>query len=143
MLNQCTLTGRLVAEPELRSTVKDGISATSARIAVSRDYVKEGETDTDFFDVVAWRATAEFICKYFGKGSMITVTGRLRNRRWEDKQGQKRTATELVAERVYFADSKKKDDGENRAPALPYGGAAPQYTGASPFDDDDGDELPF
>lgn len=127
MLNVTIMTGRLVGDPELRQT-QGGISVASFRIAVKRDFVKTGDDDTDFFDVVAWCATAEFISKFFKKGSMIQVAGRLQNRHWTDKHDQTRTSTELVVDRAYFGDSKVKDDddgidpfedGENPANSMP------------------------
>lgn len=92
MLNRITMTGRLVADPELRRT-QSGVSVTSFRIANDRDYGKGEEKETDFFDVVAWRSTAEFICKYFTKGRMISVDGRLQTRGWKD--GKATTASAL------------------------------------------------
>jgi len=103
------MTGRLVDDPELRYT-KSNTPVTSFRIAVRRDFVKKGEDDaTDFIDVVAWRDTAEFVCNYFRKGSLIQVVGRIENRKWTDKYEQARVTTELVAEKVYFGDSKGKE----------------------------------
>ena len=120
MLNVTIMTGRLVEDPELRRTNSD-IPVSSFRIAVRRDYTKKGEdAATDFFDVVAWRSTAEFICKYFQKGSLIQVAGRIENRTWEDKHGQARVTAEIIADKVYFGDSKGKD------------GAVPDI---DPFDD--------
>ena len=111
MLNITIMTGRLVGAPELRNT-NSRIPVTSFRIAVRRDYAKkDGDDDTDFFDVVAWRATAEFVCKYFSKGSLITVVGRMENRSWTDKHGQNRVTAELIADNVYFGDSKGRTDG--------------------------------
>lgn len=108
MLNRITMTGRLCADPELRTT-QSNISVCSFRIANDRDYSKDGEKETDFFDVVAWRATAEFICKYFAKGRLITVDGRLQTRNWKDKNGNNRTAVEIIVDNAYFGDSKKDD----------------------------------
>ena len=108
MLNRIIMTGRLVADPELRRT-QSGVSVTSFRIANDRDYGKGDEKETDFFDVVAWRATAEFICKYFTKGRMISVDGRLQTRSWKDKEGHNRISTEILVDNAYFADSKKDD----------------------------------
>jgi single-strand DNA-binding protein len=122
MLNVSALTGRLVENPELRATQND-ISYTSTRIAVQRDYAKDGERETDFFTVTAWRATAEFICKYFAKGDLITVSGRLQNRSWTDKHEQRRVTTELVVDRAYFAESKKRDNAN---------GYANEYAGDNP-----------
>ena len=139
MLNVCTFTGRLVEDPELRSTKQDSIPVTSIRLAVRRDFTRKGEPDSDFFDVVAWRSTAEFICKYFRKGMMISVSGRLQNRHWTDKADQKRVSAEIVAEHAWFADAKPKDDGTESA-AVPVGGNGV----VNPFDDMEEDgELPF
>ena len=110
MLNELIIAGRVVEDPELRST-KNGIAVSSFRIAVRRDYVKKGDgDDTDFFDVVAWRSTAEFVCKYFRKGSLAQVVGRIENRKWTDKHEQPRVTTEIIADKVYFGDSKGKDE---------------------------------
>jgi single-strand DNA-binding protein len=109
MLNVSVLTGRLAEHPELRATQSD-IQYLSTRIAVQRDYGKDGERETDFFSVTAWRATAEFISKYFDKGDLITVSGRLQNRSWTDKHDQKRVTTELVVDRAYFAESRKRSE---------------------------------
>ena len=108
MLNRITMTGRLVADPELRRT-QSGVSVTSFRIANDRDYGKGEEKETDFFDVVAWRSTAEFICKYFTKGRMISVDGRLQTRGWKDREGNNRVSIEILVDNAYFADSKKDD----------------------------------
>jgi single-strand DNA-binding protein len=94
--------GRLTDDPELRTT-NGGIPVTSFRIAVGRDF---GKDETDFFKITAWRKTAEFVCKYFTKGRMVCVLGRLQNEQWEDEHGQKRVTAEIVAERVYFASAK-------------------------------------
>ena len=110
MLNRITRTGRLVADPELRRT-QSGVFVTSFRIANDRDYSKGEEKETDFFDVVAWRSTAEFICKYFTKGRMISVDGRLQTRGWKDREGNNRVSTEILVDNAYFADSKKDDAG--------------------------------
>ena len=111
MLNQAIMMGRLCADPELRETQSE-ISVCSIRIAVDRDYGKGEQKETDFFDVVAWRGTAEFICKYFTKGRMIVVVGRMQAREWKDKEGNKRTAVELVADNAYFGDSKPNTSGD-------------------------------
>jgi len=104
------MTGRLVDTPELRYTNNNETTVTTCRIAVRRDFVKKGdENTTDFFDVVAWRATAEFICKYMKKGSMVQVVGHLENRKWTDKHEQARVTAELIADKVYFGESKSKD----------------------------------
>lgn len=105
MLNKAILMGRLVADPELRTT-PNGVSVTAFRIAVNRTYNREM---TDWIDIVAWRQQAEFVCKYFQKGSMIVVEGSIQTRNYEDKNGNKRTAVEVVADQVHFAESKTKE----------------------------------
>lgn len=108
MLNNCTFMGRLTRDPELRRT-QNSTAVVSFTIAVDRDFKPEnGERETDFIDIVAWRHTAEFVSKYFGKGSMIVVHGRLQIRDWTDKDGNKRRSAEIVADDVYFGESKKK-----------------------------------
>ena len=111
MLNHIVLMGRLTRDPELRRT-QSGLPVVSFSIAVDRDYKPEnGERETDFVDIVAWRSTAEFVQKYFGKGRMAVVSGRLQMRKWTDNQGNKRISAEVVADSVYFGDSKR--DGDN------------------------------
>ena len=114
MLNHIVLMGRLVRDPELRRT-QAGVPVASFRIAVDRDFGNRetGEREADFIDVVAWRQTGEFVSKYFAKGRMAVVSGRLQMRNWTDNQGNKRTAAEVVADNVYFGDSKR--DNENGA----------------------------
>lgn len=109
MLNRVTLMGRLTADPELRHTSSD-LAVTSFSIAVERDYKSKSSDEkiTDFIDVVCWRQTAEFVCKYFGKGRMIVVDGSIQTRSYEDKEGHKRKAFEILANSVYFGDSKKE-----------------------------------
>ena len=108
MINRVNLMGRLVADPELRTT-KSGIAVTSIRIAVDRNYVKEGEERrADFFTVIVWRRTAEFVCRNFVKGSMIAVDGKLQSRPYVTSDGHKGTAIEIVAEEVSFTGEKKK-----------------------------------
>ena len=131
MYNQSALAGRLVETPKLRRTKAGDVSVTSFRIAVRKDYVRDGETDTDFFDVVAWRKTAEFICKYFKKGSMILLHGTLGNRQWTDKFEQNRVTTELTAEKAYFFSNKDKDSTNGELPG-----------DIDPFDDRDFDSGP-
>lgn len=107
MLNVAVLMGRLVADPELRHTTTD-IAVTSFTIAVDRSYVKSGaDREADFLDIVAWRGTAEFVCKYFRKGQLIAVQGSIQTRSYQDKDGNKRKAFEIVADNVHFADSKQ------------------------------------
>lgn len=111
MLNVAVLMGRLVADPELRRTQSD-LAVCSFRIAVDRNYAnKAGERQADFIDIVAWRSTAEFVCKYFTKGQMIAVEGSIQTRSYEDKQGNKRTAVEVVANNVSFCGSKRENGG--------------------------------
>lgn len=106
MLNVVTLMGRLTMNPELKTTV-NGINFCSFSIAVNRSYVKQGEERTaDFINIVAWRNTAEFLCKYFTKGQMIAITGSIQTRNYEDKSGNKRVAFEVIADNVYFTESK-------------------------------------
>ena len=118
-LNKVILGGRLTADPELKQT-QSGIPVVSFSIAVNRRYQsKDAPQQTDFFNVTAWRATAEFVSKYFRKGSSICITGTIQNRTWTDQQGQKRYATDIVADEVMFVDSRQESSG------IP---AAPQYT---------------
>lgn len=106
MLNTAILMGRLTKDPELRTT-QSGTSVTSFTVAVDRDYVRQGEErQTDFINVVAWRQTAEFVSRYFQKGSMIAVQGSIQTRNYEDKHGNKRTAVEVIADKVSFCGSK-------------------------------------
>ena len=119
MLNKIILMGRLTRDPELRKT-GNGTAVTSFTLAVDRDYKpQDGERETDFIDVVAWRGTAEFVFKYFYKGRMAVVEGRLQVRDWTDKDGAKRRSTEVIADSVYFGDSKKVSDSDT--PAEPPG----------------------
>jgi single-strand DNA-binding protein len=112
MLNKIIIMGRLTKEVELRRTGA-GTAVASFTVAVDRDFGKEtGEKETDFIECVAWKNTAEFVSKYFGKGSMIVVSGRLQIRGWTDKDGNKRKTAEVVADSVYFGDSKKSGDTE-------------------------------
>ena len=155
MLNHITIMGRLTRDPELRRT-GSGVAVTSFALAVDRDFGKneQGERETDFIDCVAWRQTGEFVSKYFTKGRMAVVSGRLQIRSWNDKDGNKRRTAEVVADNVYFGDSKRDGDGGSyggntygSAPAAPsYGGySAPASNPASDFAmlDDDDAQLPF
>ncbi len=119
-LNHVVLMGRLTRDPELKST-QSGTSVTSFSLAVDRDFKdkQSGEKSTDFIDVVAWRNTAEFVSRYFTKGRMAVVSGRLQMRDWTDGNGNKRRSAEVVAESVYFGDSKREEGGGYDAPALP------------------------
>lgn len=107
MLNTITIMGRLTRDPELRRT-SSGVAVASFALACERDFAAQGETrETDFIDIVAWRYTAEFVEKYFSKGQMAVVTGRLQIRNWEDKEGNKRRSAEILADHVYFGEGKK------------------------------------
>lgn len=163
MLNHIVIMGRLTRDPELRRT-GSGIAVASFSVAVDRDFGGRdgGERETDFIDCVAWRQTGEFVSKYFTKGSMIVVSGRLQIRSWTDKDGNKRRTAEVVADNVYFGDSKRSSESGNNtyggnayggnnsygsAPATPnYGGySAPTAAPASDFAmlEDDDAQLPF
>ena len=155
MLNHITIMGRLTRDPELRRT-GSGIAVTSFTLAVDRDFGKneQGERETDFIDCVAWRQTGEFVSKYFTKGRMAVVSGRLQIRGWTDKDGNKRRTAEVVADNVYFGDSRRDGEGGSfggntygSAPAAPsFGGYnAPASAPASDFAmlDDDDAQLPF
>lgn len=112
MLNKVVLMGRLTTDPELRKT-QQNTSVASFTLAVNRSYARKGEKpQADFIDIVAWGATAEFADKYFSKGQQVAVSGRIQTRMWEDKQGSKRKAVEVVAEDVFFAESKRDGRGE-------------------------------
>ena len=162
MLNHITIMGRLTRDPELRRT-GSGIAVASFTVAVDRDFGGRdgGEKETDFIDCVAWRQTGEFVSKYFTKGRMIVVSGRLQIRSWTDKDGNKRRTAEVVADNCYFGDSKRDEQGSSyggntyggnsygsaySAPAGNYGGySAPAGAPASDFAmlDDDDAQLPF
>ena len=153
MLNHITIMGRLTRDPELRRT-GTGTAVASFTVAVDRDFGGRdgGERETDFIDCVAWRQTGEFVSKYFTKGSMIVVSGRLQIRNWNDKDGNKRRSAEVVADNVYFGESKRSSEGGSydnsaySAPAPSFGGYnAPASAPASDFAmlDDDDAQLPF
>lgn len=113
MLNTITIMGRMTRDPELRRT-ESGIAVASFAVACERDYAPQGgEKETDFIDVVCWRSTAEFVEKYFTKGRMAVVTGRLQIRGWTDKEGNKRRSAEILADRVYFGDAKRDGDAQD------------------------------
>lgn len=114
-MNKVELLGRLTKDPEIRYTQTNNTMVASFTLAVNRRFAKEGEQQADFVNCVAWKGTAGFVSKYFKKGQQVAVAGRIQTRNWEDDNGQKRYATEVVAEEVYFADSKKdiaEDNGE-------------------------------
>lgn len=108
MLNHITIMGRLTRDVEIRHT-QQGTPVASFAVAVERDFQSGGERQTDFIDCVAWRHTAEFAAKYFQKGSMAVVSGRLESRRWEDRNGGKRTAWEINVDNIYFGESRRND----------------------------------
>ena len=139
MLNNVTLMGRLVADPELRTTTT-GKSVANFTIAVDRSYSKNGNKETDFINIVAWENTADFVSKHFGKGSMIAIQGSIQTRNYEDKNGNKRTAFEVVAKEVSFC------GGKNETSPAPAQASAPTYQATEPdfeeIDVDDSD-LPF
>ncbi len=107
-MNKVILLGRLTKDPDTRYTQTNNKQVTSFSLAVNRRFAKEGEQQADFINIVAWSKTAEFVSKYFKKGQQVSVVGRLQTRTWDDDQGQKHYATEVIAEEVYFADSKKE-----------------------------------
>ena len=163
MLNHITIMGRLTRDPELRRT-GSGVAVASFTVAVDRDFGGRdgGEKETDFIDCVAWRQTGEFVSKYFTKGRMIVVSGRLQIRSWTDKDGNKRRTAEVVADNCYFGDSKRDSEGGSSYGGNTYGGnsygnysapagnnyggySAPAGAPASDFAmlDDDDAQLPF
>ncbi len=169
MLNHIVIMGRLTRDPELRRT-GSGIAVASFTVAVDRDFGGRdgGEKETDFIDCVAWRQTGEFVSKYFTKGSMIVVSGRLQIRNWTDKDGNKRRTAEVVADNCYFGESKRSSEGNSsyggntyggnsygnnnnyggsqyNAPAPGYGGYSAPAAPASDFAmlEDDDAQLPF
>lgn len=150
MLNVVAIMGRLVADPELRTT-GNGTNVCSFRIACDRNFAQQGqERQADFIDVVAWRQSAEFVTKYFQKGSLVAVEGSLQSRQYQDKNGNKRTAVEVLANQINFAGGKKPggqpvDDG-GEAPPKDYREPAPAYSQGSADDFaviSDDDDLPF
>jgi single-strand DNA-binding protein len=144
MLNISVLMGRLVADPELRHT-PNGVSVTSFTIAVDRDYCPKGaERQTDFIDIVAWRNTAEFVCKYFKKGQLAAVQGSIQTRTYTDKKGIKRKAFEIVADNVHFAEPKRSENssGSNKN-AYPTKDESPDISADEPSDTPTGDTGDF
>lgn len=146
MLNQIVIMGRLTEAPELKTT-NSGVSVCKVNLAVERNHKSGEEKQTDFFTVIAWRGTAEFMCNYMDKGQLIAVQGSMESRKWQDKDGNNRTAWEVVASNVYFAEGKKKQ--EEPAEENPYqkykekaidiiSGNTEEFTPISPNED-----LPF
>lgn len=164
MLNTIIIQGRIVRDPELRRT-GSGIAVASFTVAVDRDFAQDGKKETDFIDCVAWRQTGEFVSKYFRKGSMIVVKGRMQIRNWNDKDGNKRKSAEVVADNCYFGSNKGDSDSSNNNSGYSnnnngygnngnsyggygggYGGgnyAPPQYGGDFAMIEDDDEQLPF
>lgn len=144
MLNKVFIMGRLTRDPELRRT-NSGTAVTSFTLAVDRDFKNaDGTKETDFIDCVAWRSTAEFAAKYFTKGRMAVVEGRLQMREWQDKDGNKRRNAEVIADNLYFGDS-RRDNGGHQAEKAPVNVDAEDFD-AEDFDeveDDTDDSLPF
>lgn len=154
MLNKALLQGRFTADPELRHTASN-IAVTTFSLAVNRSYVRQGqERETDFINCVAWRSTAEFVCKYFQKGMLAVVDGSIQTRSYTDKDENRRTAFEVVVDNIYFADSKKDDgqkaasQGQTQSYTFPEN-FEPQQQGFSQsqykptWEDVDTDDLPF
>ena len=137
MLNNIILQGRLTRDPEMKATAS-GISCATFTLACEQDYKNpNGERDTDFFDVVAWRNTADFVQRYFGKGQMVIVRGRLQTRQWTADDGSKRKTVQIVAENVYFCGRESSGQAAEQATEEP---AAVEESGFTPVETD---ELPF
>lgn len=146
MLNHITIMGRLTRDPEIRQT-QGGTPVTSFSLAVERDFKEKGsdERATDFIDVTAWRSAAEFVGKYFAKGRMVVVDGRLQMREWTDKEGNKRRSFEVVAEHVYFGDT-KQEPGESKSASSTKKETkkkAPTAPTADADDEEEDGDLPF
>ena len=138
MLNSIIIRGRLTSDVELKTT-SSNVSVCSFSVAVERNYKDaDGKYPTDFIEVVAWRQTAEFVSRHFGKGSMIAVQGSLQSRKWKDKNGDNRISWEVIAERVYFAGSGKTSEPQTEAAAI-----SPAENGAEFAPMPDGADLPF
>lgn len=150
MLNHIVLMGRLTRDPELRRT-GTGVAVASFSLAVDRDFGSRatGEKETDFIDIVAWRNTAEFVSKYFTKGRMAVVSGRLQIRNWTDKEGNKRRSAEVIADNIYFGDSKRDAQSDSMggftpAPAFEdYAAPAPAPGSDFAMLEDSDEQLPF
>lgn len=137
MLNEVILMGRLTRDPDVRMT-QNGTTAANFALACERDYAPQGQDrETDFFDIVAFGKTADFAGQYFAKGQLVTVKGRLQQRDWTDKQGNKRRTTEILADRCYFAEKRQDRDASS--------GGFQQMPDSTPvpFEDSDDDALPF
>ena len=139
-LNHIDIMGRLTSDPEIRRTDK-GVAVTNFTIACDRDFSSNGEKETDFVEIVCWRNTAEFVSKYFSKGRMAVVSGRLQIRSWNDKDGNKRKTAEIVADNVYFGDSKSDTQNQNSG-YVGFVKAENVPNSFAPIMEDDG-QLPF
>ncbi|MBQ4105010.1 MAG: single-stranded DNA-binding protein [Clostridia bacterium] len=150
MINRVVLMGRLVSDPELKTT-QSGINVTTFRIAVDRSYVKAGEErQADFFDIVAWRYTADFVCRHFRKGSLIAIDGQLQSRTYQAKDGTNRYVVEVVADNASFTGERRDNSGYSQQPASPahpaYAAEAPAFSNGAPSDFEEmpaDDDLPF
>ncbi len=144
-MNKVILMGRLTRDPEVRYTQTNNTLVASFSLAVNRRFTREGDTQTaDFINISAWAKTGEFVSKYFKKGQQVAVVGRIQTRSWEDQQGQKRYATDVVAEEVYFADSKRSDSDSNNFEDT-FGAESTNTNSGetSDFEVSSGDDLPF
>ena len=145
MLNHITVMGRVTRDPELRKT-QSQVSVITFTVACDRDRNPDGgEKQTDFIDCVAWRQTAEFVSKYFRRGSMVVVSGRLQSRKWQDRDGNNRTNWEIQVDNVYFGEG-RRDNAESSDNRWEAPKAAPRIDQPGPFEDlgdDSGDDLPF
>lgn len=142
MLNSVNLMGRLTRDPELRHT-QNNTAVASYTLAVERDFATDGKKETDFIDIIAWQKAGEFASKFFQKGQLVAVQGRLQMRKWTDKDGNQRTSIEIIAERQYFAESKKADQAASQSAAASAASFGPngQYPNFTEMEDDG--ELPF
>lgn len=149
MLNKAVVMGRLTRDPELRHT-QSGIAVTSFSLAIERDFRSQGEEkQTDFIDIVCWRQTAEFTAKWFRKGQLVAIAGRIQSRKWQDKEGNNRVSVEIVADEAHFAERRSEGPSEQNYDIPPHpasnGATPPLAPAGSTFmelEDDDG-ELPF
>ena len=139
MFNQFILVGRLTADPELKKT-KNDVPVVGFSLAVDRPYRKDAEKQTDFINITAWRGTAEFIVKYFSKGSAIGVEGSIQTHSYTDKDGNKRTAFEVVAEKAFFVESKGSSEKKNESPKAATASSSDDFQEVENYEDDD---LPF
>ena len=145
-MNKVILMGRLTRDPEVRYTQTNNTLVASFSLAVHRRFTREGDSQTaDFINIVAWSKTGELVSKYFKKGQQVGVIGRIQTRSWDDQQGQKRYTTEVIAEEVYFADSKRNSDGDNFDSTFGVDATTgdSSNSGASDFEVSSGDDLPF